>query len=48
MNDLVKIIMDYGISIGMIVYFIYKDYKFTQNITSCLAKLEELIEQTKN
>lgn len=47
-EDLVKLIVDNGISIALLIYFVYKDNKFTENITKSLTAIQDSLEILKD
>lgn len=42
--DLVKMIQDLGVPVGLLVYFAYKDYKFTAKIVDLMARVQAALE----
>lgn len=42
--DPVAFLKDFGPTIALLGYFVYKDWKFTQRITDLMAKIEEYLE----
>ena len=42
-EELSRLIMDNGLSIVLVGYFIYKDYKFNENILNVLGELKEVL-----
>lgn len=44
MNDIVTLIVNNGSAITLLIYFIYKDNKFTETITKSLTAIEESLE----
>ncbi len=47
MDEMVNLIVNNGTAIALLVYFIYKDNKFTENITKALTSIEESLEIIK-
>lgn len=47
MDELVDLMINNGTAIALLVYFIYKDNKFTENITKALSSIEESLEIIK-
>lgn len=44
MNDIITLIVNNGSAITLLIYFIYKDNKFTETITKSLTAIEESLE----
>lgn len=44
MNDLVNLIVNSSVSIVVIAYFIFRDYKFNNKLVESLAKIEQLLD----
>lgn len=44
MNDILTLIVNNGSAITLLIYFIYKDNKFTETITKSLTAIEESLE----
>lgn len=44
MNDILTLIVNNGSAVALLVYFIYKDNKFTETITKSLTAIEESLE----
>ena len=47
-EDLLKLIVDNGTSLALLVYFIYKDNKFTENLTKSLTAIQDSLEILKD
>lgn len=47
MNDLVNLIMNAGVTVVMLAYFIFRDVKFMQKLDSTLDVILKLIEEDK-
>lgn len=47
MDEIVNLIVNNGTAIALLVYFIYKDNKFTENITKALSSIEDSLEIIK-
>lgn len=47
MDNILTLIINNGSAIALLAYFIYKDNKFTENITKALASIEESLEIIK-
>lgn len=47
MDEIINLIVNNGTAIALLVYFIYKDNKFTENITKALTSIEESLEIIK-
>ena len=43
-SDVLTLIVNNGSSIALLVYFIYKDNKFTETITKSLTAIEESLD----
>ena len=46
-NEITNLFMNSGAAIGILVYAIWKDYKFTAKITETLTKLDSAIDDIK-
>lgn len=44
MNDIVNLIVNSSVSIVVIAYFIFRDYKFNNKLVESLAKIEQLLD----
>lgn len=44
MQDVVNLIVNSGVAVGVIVYFLYRDYKFMASLHSTLTTLENTTE----
>ena len=44
MEDIISIIVNNASAVALLAYFIYKDNKFTENITKALSSIEESLE----
>lgn len=42
--DLAKMIQEMGLSVALVVYFLIKDWKFTQQIVALMTKLDDSID----
>lgn len=47
MEDIVKLIVDNGSYIILLAYFIFKDYRFNQNIIDVLEGVKEILYEMK-
>jgi hypothetical protein len=47
MNDLVNLIMNAGVTVVMLAYFIFRDVKFMQKLDSTLDVIMKMIEEGK-
>ncbi len=47
MENIITMIINNGSAIALLAYFIYKDNKFTENITKALTSIEESLEIIK-
>lgn len=48
MDDLVNLIMNSSVTIVVLAYFIYRDYKFNDKLNSSLATLNETVNLVKD
>lgn len=47
MEDIVNLFVSNGMSVAIIIYFLYKDYKFNEQILSVLAEVKEVLSELK-
>lgn len=47
MNDIIALIINNGSAVALLAYFIYKDNKFTETITTALTSINESLEIIK-
>lgn len=47
MNDVLNAIVNNGVAIGMLMYFIYKDSKWTETINKSLTSINDSLEVIK-
>ena len=47
MNDIITVIVNNGSALALLAYFIYKDNKFTETITTALTSINESLEIIK-
>lgn len=47
MDDLVNLIMNAGVTVVMLAYFIFRDVKFMQKLDSTLDVIMKMIEEGK-
>ena len=47
MDEIMNLIVNNGSAIALLIYFIYKDNKFTENITKALTSIEESLQIIK-
>lgn len=47
MDEIVDLMINNGTALALLIYFIYKDNKFTENITKALTSIEESLEIIK-
>ena len=47
LDEIVNLIVNNGTAVALLIYFIYKDNKFTENITKALTSIEESLEIIK-
>lgn len=43
MEEIVNLIVSNGMSVVIIAYFLYKDYRFNASITSILTEIKEVL-----
>ena len=43
MEDIVNLFVSNGMSVAIIIYFLYKDYKFNDQILQVLAEMREVL-----
>lgn len=48
MDEIVNLMINNGTAVALLIYFIYKDNKFTENITKALTSIEESLEIIKD
>ena len=48
MDEIMNLIVNNGSAVALLIYFIYKDNKFTENITKALSSIEESLEIIKD
>lgn len=47
LDEIVNLMVNNGTAIALLVYFIYKDNKFSENITKALTSIEESLKIIK-
>ena len=47
-TDIVNLFVNNGVAIAVIVYFMYRDYKFNQNMVELLTAIKLLLEGSEN
>ena len=47
MDEIMNLIVNNGSAVALLIYFIYKDNKFTENITKALTSIEESLQIIK-
>lgn len=47
LDEMMNLIVNNGTAIALLIYFIYKDNKFTETITRALTSIEESLEIIK-
>ena len=47
LDEIVNLMINNGSAIALLIYFIYKDNKFTENITKALTSIEESLKIIK-
>lgn len=48
MNDIINAIINNGVAIGVLIYFIYRDNTFTSQLTKSLQELTDVIQDLKD
>lgn len=48
LNDIATLIMNNGLSVVLVGYFIWKDYKFNDSITKLLGEIKEVLAVLKD
>lgn len=48
MEEIVSLIVSNGMSVVIIAYFLFKDYKFNASITEILAEIKEVLAVMKD
>lgn len=48
MEEMVQLITSYGMSVVIIGYFLYKDYKFNQTILDVLGQVRDVLNLLKD
>ena len=48
MDEIVNLMINNGTAVALLIYFIYKDNKFTENISRALTSIEESLEIIKD
>lgn len=43
MEEIVNLFVSNGMSVAIIIYFLYKDYKFNEQILSVLSEVKEVL-----
>ena len=47
LDEIMDLVVNNGTAVALLIYFIYKDNKFTENITRALSSIEESLEIIK-
>lgn len=47
MDEIVDLLVNNGTAVALLIYFIYKDNKFSENITKALTSIEESLKIIK-
>lgn len=47
-KQIIDIIVNNGTSLALLVYFVYKDNKFSEQLTKALTSIDESLELLKN
>lgn len=48
LKDLIQTIVNNGTAIAVTAYFLFRDYKFQQQLVTLLTTIENLVEEVKN
>lgn len=48
LDEIVNLMVNNGTAIALLIYFIYKDNKFSENITKALTSIEESLKIIKD
>lgn len=48
MNDIVNLIINSSTAVVIIAYFIFRDYKWNNQLISTLSKIETILDDLKN
>lgn len=48
MTEIINAIINNGVAIGVLIYFIYRDNNFTKELTQTLQKLTDTIESLES
>lgn len=48
LNDLISIISQNGVAVAVIVYFMFRDYKFIQKLTENIQQLIDCVKSFEN
>lgn len=48
MNDIVNLIVNSSVSVVIIAYFIFRDYKWNNKLVETLTRIETLLEELAN
>lgn len=46
-EEMIKLVMDNGMSVVLVGYFLYKDYKFNQNIIDVLGEIKLVLTELR-
>lgn len=47
LNDIIQLIMNNGMSVVLMAYFLFKDFKFNGHITTVLTEIKEVLASLK-
>ena len=47
MEDIINIIINNGVTVGVLVYFIYRDNKYITQLTQAIQKLQDTLDTLK-
>ena len=42
-EEIVNLVMSNGLAVAIVVYFLYKDYRFNESITKVLTEVKEIL-----
>ena len=48
LDEMMDLLVNNGTAVALLIYFIYKDNNFTENITKALSSIEESLEIIKD
>lgn len=45
LNDLISIFVNNGVAVAVIIYFMFRDVKFMQNLTTSIQELKDCVKE---